>query len=657
MEKKTVIIEVQTEDGVKQLDRLSAKFDEVYGDVLPLTASIGELEDQLYQMALEGKRGTEEFNLLAQEAGRLKKTLQQVDLEVDGLSMTTANKLGGALGGVTAGFELVQGAMGAMGAESEKVQEALLKVQSAMAMAQGVQGLKESAASFKALGASAASAFQGMSSGAKVFAATGIGLLITAVGYLVANFDTLKDSFSGVSAEQKALNSTMGDYKKGAEDAIAETNNVKVAFDLARDGVISKEQALQTYNDTLGDSFGQAKNLNEAEKLFRDKTDAYIQATALRAQANALLTLAAQESAKALTSQMEDQRTLGDDIKVGFVQALGFSGATADIGKKQQEQRRAEAKKTAEANAKIFQQEAENLLKQAANVEKTNKIKSESDIKYDAEAAQRRKDAAAKAKEARDKAIEDKYAQNAAELEAYKRRLEEERGMQEAEDAWKLEQETTAKAEQDAKYEKERADEEAASAFKIQLWEREAAEKERIEKAQQSIAVRNKQFAIENAEETFQFISDLATIFEGKSEESQRRAFKIRKASSIAQTTIETYKAAQSAYASQIVPGDPTSPVRGAIAASFAIASGLVKVKSIAATQFEGGGGASGGSGGASGAPSLPASNPAQFNIVGNSGTNQLNGLGGGTMKAYVVSGDVTSAQSLERNKITTATL
>jgi DNA repair exonuclease SbcCD ATPase subunit len=653
MEKKTVIIEVQTEDGVKQLDRLSAKFDEVYGDVLPLTASIGELEDQLYQMALEGKRGTEEFNLLAQEAGRLKKTLQQVDLEVDGLSMTTANKLGGALGGVTAGFELVQGAMGAMGAESEKVQEALLKVQSAMAMAQGVQGLKESAASFKALGQSAATAFQGMSSGAKVFAATGIGLLITAVGYLVSNFETLKDSFSGVSAEQKALNSTMGDYKKGAEDAITETNNVKVAFDLARDGVISKEQALETYNDTLGDSFGQAKNLNEAEKLFRDKTDSYIQATALRAQANALLTLAAQESAKALTSQMEDQRTLGDDIKVGVVQALGFAGATADIGKKQQEQRRAEAKKTAEANAKIFQQEAENLLKQAANVEKSNKIKSEADIKYDAEAAQRRKDAAAKAKEARDKAIEDKYAQNAAELEAYKRRLEEERAMQEAEDAWKLEQETLAKTEQEAKYEKERADEEAASAYKIELWEREAAEAKRLEDEKTAKRKQAIDTSIELTQKSLSVIGDLVDAFVGKDTASQKKAFKIKKAASIASAVIDTYKGAQSAYADT-----PGGVILKTVAAGIAVASGLAKVKAISNTQFEGGGGsASAGGGGASGAPSLPASNPAQFNIVGNSGTNQLNGLGGGTMKAYVVSGDVTSAQSLERNKITTATL
>jgi len=117
VEKKTVIIEVQTADGVKELDRLSAKFDEVYGEVLPLTGAIGELEDQLYEMAKAGLQGTKEFEAVAQEAGRLKKVVAEVDMQVDALSMTTANKLGGALGGVTAGFELAQGAMGALGAE------------------------------------------------------------------------------------------------------------------------------------------------------------------------------------------------------------------------------------------------------------------------------------------------------------------------------------------------------------------------------------------------------------------------------------------------------------------------------------------------------------------------------------------------------------
>ena len=45
------------------------------------------------------------------------------------------------------------------------------------------------------------------------------------------------------------------------------------------------------------------------------------------------------------------------------------------------------------------------------------------------------------------------------------------------------------------------------------------------------------------------------------------------------------------------------------------------------------------------------------FNVVGNSGINQLAQLQQQPTKAYVVSGDVTSAQSLDRNRIENATL
>ena len=61
------------------------------------------------------------------------------------------------------------------------------------------------------------------------------------------------------------------------------------------------------------------------------------------------------------------------------------------------------------------------------------------------------------------------------------------------------------------------------------------------------------------------------------------------------------------------------------------------------------GGGGGGGGGGASTTP--------QFNTIGSSGVNQLAQLQQQPVQAYVVSGDVTSAQSLDRNRIQNATL
>jgi hypothetical protein len=90
----------------------------------------------------------------------------------------------------------------------------------------------------------------------------------------------------------------------------------------------------------------------------------------------------------------------------------------------------------------------------------------------------------------------------------------------------------------------------------------------------------------------------LSDAFAGQDEASQRKAFNIKKAASLALATIETYQAASSAYASQMAIPTPDAPIRAAVAAGIAIASGLARVAVIAKTKFQGGGTPSGGGGG-----------------------------------------------------------
>jgi hypothetical protein len=138
-------------------------------------------------------------------------------------------------------------------------------------------------------------------------------------------------------------------------------------------------------------------------------------------------------------------------------------------------------------------------------------------------------------------------------------------------------------------------------------------------------------------------MGDLATIF---GEES-----KAGKAAAIAQTTIETYKGATSAFAS--LSGIPiVGPVLGGIAAAAAVAAGIANVKKINSI----GPAVSGGGGSAPSAPKAPS-----FNVVGASDTNQLAQAIGQDkkepVKAYVVSNEVTNAQALERNIVEGASI
>jgi hypothetical protein len=127
------------------------------------------------------------------------------------------------------------------------------------------------------------------------------------------------------------------------------------------------------------------------------------------------------------------------------------------------------------------------------------------------------------------------------------------------------------------------------------------------------------------------------------------------KAAAVASATISTYLAATQAYASQLTPGDPTSPFRATLAAGIAVAAGLANVRKILAVQTPGGGG----SGGA--APSASTPQAPSFNVVGTGGANQIAQTIGAQsqtpVRAYVVSSDVTTQQALDRNIVKSATL
>ena len=85
--------------------------------------------------------------------------------------------------------------------------------------------------------------------------------------------------------------------------------------------------------------------------------------------------------------------------------------------------------------------------------------------------------------------------------------------------------------------------------------------------------------------------------------------------------------------------------VKSAISSAKSVASGLGGSGKVASIQ----------------APSTPAATAPSFNIVGQSGTNQLAESIGSQekkpLKAYVVSGDVTTAQAMERNIIASASI
>ena len=148
----------------------------------------------------------------------------------------------------------------------------------------------------------------------------------------------------------------------------------------------------------------------------------------------------------------------------------------------------------------------------------------------------------------------------------------------------------------------------------------------------------------------------------------QAAALIAESAVSIARTIISTKGANQAARAQgtalSIATGGASVVAAEALILKNNISAGISIAAQVAATAKGvaalGKGGAPSGqsvSDGGSGGGSSPQFQAPSFNIVGNSGVNQLAQLQQTPIQAYVVSGQVTTAQSLDRNRVENATL
>jgi hypothetical protein len=188
-------------------------------------SSVGSLKKQLREAQQEVAALSDKFGATSKEAieaakraGELKDRIGDAKALTDAFNPDAKFKaFTASLSGVAGGFGAVQGAMALFGAESDNVQKTLLKVQSAMAISQGLQAVGESIDSFKQMKAVAIDAFKGIKA---AIGSTGIGLLLVALGTLVAYWDDIKEAVSGVGEEQKKLNETSKENLKTQEDKL-----------------------------------------------------------------------------------------------------------------------------------------------------------------------------------------------------------------------------------------------------------------------------------------------------------------------------------------------------------------------------------------------------------------------------------------------------
>ena len=200
------VIKISLDDlkALGGIDNLKKSLGETEQSTKSLKQQLREATAEVAQMAEKYGEASKETVQAAKRAAELKDRIEDANDAIlafkgEGTFLAT----GKALQSVASGFAAAQGAMGLFGAESENVEKAILKVQSAMALAQGLEGLEDAGRAFTQLKTVAINAFNGIKA---AIGATGIGALVIALGAVYYYWDDIKEAVSGVSEEQQKLN-------------------------------------------------------------------------------------------------------------------------------------------------------------------------------------------------------------------------------------------------------------------------------------------------------------------------------------------------------------------------------------------------------------------------------------------------------------------
>lgn len=543
---------VQIEVGVK----------ETGNSVKSIKTELREAKAEAIAMARAFGENSTQAVAAAKKVANLTDEVEDLGIRMKGVNPDKFARIATMVTGLSQGFVAAQGAMALFGGQSEALEKTMIKLQGAIALSQGLQGIKDLSLTFAGLGAvirtQVVTAFATLKA---AIISTGIGALIVSIGAVILYFKNMGDAAVEAAEKQKQLR----DETLATAQQISELN----LTDFEREKALAVARAKEA---------GRSESeIYEIEHEFRQK-------------------------------KIKELKEVRDATAV-------------------------DSKERIKANKAVLQAQAEDEIASLNFDEAAKKRKAESDK----QALQQRIEAIRKAEEDRRKAFEESQKKIVAD-DAFNTEQDKQRANERAE--WNKVQTELAIAE-----EKRLIDEVA----RLQAEADQKAEQRRrdAEKAEKDTYDLRYNAAVTG----LQAISDIYSAFAGQSEEAQKRAFNVQKAANVATTIIDTYTAAQKAYASQLIVGDPTSIVRAQIAAGVSVAAGLARLAKIKATTFNSSSPSTTSIGTSTVAPPTISQTPQQQReqsgfTTGSTGTKQQTNL----VKVFVTETDISARQKRSRD-------
>lgn len=566
--------------------------------------SVGNIRTRIKEAKEELISAIENFGEFSKEAANAAKKVEGLKGTMDDASRLVNNfdgdrkfqAFGAAVGAVAGGFSAAQGAMGLLGIKSKETEEALLKVQSAMALSQGLNSVLEGIKHFKDLGTiiKSTTVFQKSYNAATVAAtaiqklfgvsvvgtgtafkvlraaiiATGIGLLISLLAVAADKMgifaDATQDAADAMTEQIEAAEKLVDSL-----EAIAKASeNARAAQSKGTDEMRRQLNLLRSRGASAREVFDKEQEIRQMElKELRILGNTYVSLYNQRKEAGTLT--------EALVNEINNR--VADINKKGLDKANEIEAAKLSFIKQNNDKIAEEKNKAAQKNEAAEEKNKEHQ-------KKLNDFNRESQQEFRRQI---------------NKDIED---DRAAYLAAQEHSLEEDKKMAEA-----------------------RAN------ISIENWDR-------MDKVRQE-DIEREQLAAQKKAEILNFTISIAQ----QAADIIGRQTVAGKALAIAGATIDTYRAANSALKADYGIFGPAAQIARFAAVALTIARGIKNIKEIAKVKVPGGVGGGSGPVPSIEPPLMPQASTTTIN------QNQINQIGNATSRAYVLETDVSGNQERQR--------
>ena len=291
-------------------NELGQQIAEINGQLKDFDASLGNFQRNVgnYQSALDGMEDkTEDF---ATSMRNMQETIEPTKAKFESVQKIAS--------GVASGFAAVQGAAALLGVENENLEKTFIKLQAAMALAQGVGGLGDLVEGIGKAKVAFAGLGDKVKALSKVMGKGGwIGVIIAAVAALTALVVWIKktrqesEEFSLSLEEQKELNEDLG---RSIGDVVAQYR----IFQNQYNNLKTDDEKKRWIEENAGafEKLGlNIKDVNSADEAFIKQTDKVIAALKARAKAEALTDKYKEAIIKAETDKLNYKPPIPESIE------------------------------------------------------------------------------------------------------------------------------------------------------------------------------------------------------------------------------------------------------------------------------------------------------------------------------------------------------